>query len=97
MTDLLVDELGLAAPGKADDAEAAPFLTVERTDARVRWRSLLTDRIVAESIAIESPYVDLTAPLPDLADVQRDSRGCCCSATLSVLSGNRERWLRQPR
>jgi translocation and assembly module TamA len=43
----------------------APFLTVERATAELRWRALFADTVVIDSIRLERPQLDLGAPLPE--------------------------------
>ncbi|MBI4915253.1 MAG: translocation/assembly module TamB domain-containing protein [Acidobacteria bacterium] len=55
-----VHGLTVGAPG------AAPFLTVEHLRAEVDVASLRRDTIVARSVLVEAPRIDLGAPIPTL-------------------------------
>jgi outer membrane protein assembly factor BamA len=65
---LEIFDLELAAGG-----DAAPFLVVPRARGVVRWRTLLGDAPVIESLVVENPRLDLGAPLPDVGDRSSDT------------------------
>ncbi len=67
--ELVLKDLALAA---AEDG-ARPFLTLPRVRAVVSWPSLVGDRVTVRSLELDSPRLDLGAPLPELEAAPADA------------------------
>lgn len=60
---------------QASVPDAEPFLTVRSARVEVRWGSLFGDRIVLPLLRIDSPNLNLGAPLPESSESSEEGQG----------------------